>query len=389
MPDLTTMYVSLKLRNPLVAASAGTTERLERMKKAEDHGIGAIVMKSLFEEEVCRIAPTPRYKIIRRSLNGWSSFVFYSYEQASEWGLERYAEELRRAREALSIPVIPSINCITDEGWVHYARTLEQAGALALELNVSCPHGSIIFRGPDEAVAEMVRVTRLVREAVNIPIVVKMSPQLTSPLATAKALEEAGANGVVMFNRLVGLDIDVEEERPVLHGGYAGHGGPWGIHYPLRWITEAYPQLKIDIAGSGGVSSGQDVVKYLLAGATVVQMCTAIMLQGYQVIARVIQELENWMESKGYASISEFRGKVSGNSILSTAEVNRTHNKKAFLTQRCNNCRRCVPVCLFSAIEIIDEKVQIKEEACDGCGLCVEVCNRNGVKLIYTTEVRE
>lgn len=382
MPDLTTTYVGLKLRNPLVAASAGTTERLERMKKAEDQGIGAIVMKSLFEEEVCRIAPTPRYKIIRHSLNGWSSFVFYSYEQASEWGLERYAEELRRAREALSIPVIPSINCITDEGWIRYARTLEQAGAPALELNVSCPHGSIIFRGPDEAVAEMVRVTRLVREAVSIPIVVKMSPQLTSPLATAKALEEAGANGVVMFNRLVGLDIDVEEERPILHGGYAGHGGPWAIHYPLRWITEAYPQLKIDIAGSGGVSSGQDVVKYLLAGATVVQVCTAILLEGYGVIGRLLGKLQEWMERKGYQDIPSFRGKVSGKKILGTKEVDRQHDKKAYLTERCNSCGRCVATCLFEAIEIDREKrVQIKEEACDGCGLCVEICARKGVEL--------
>ena len=332
MSNLTTTYVGLKLRSPIIAGSAGITETVERMKKAEDNGAGAVVMKSLFEEEVSRTSPTPRFKLIKydkglRNDKAKNGFSLYSYEQGSGWGLERYAEEVYRAKKELDIPVIASINCISEEGWVSYAIRLEEAGADALEINLSCPHGSIIFRGR-EVEKSILDTVKLVRENVSLPIIAKISSQLTSPVQIVKEIESIGANGITVFNRLTGLDIDIEEERPIMHQGYAGYGGCWTVHKSLRWISEIFPQVRIDISGSGGVCTTEDIVKYLLAGATTVQTVTAIFLDGYRIIEEFLQGLKKYMNSKGYQRIEDFRGKISSK-IKGTYEIKRDHYLKA------------------------------------------------------------
>ena len=141
MPNLETRFAGLTLKNPIIASSAGITETVERMRKCQDHGAAAVVMKSYFEKEISRQAPTPRFRIIHHNLQRDKTFTLFSYEQASEWDLGRYAEEVAKAKAELDIKIIPSINCTTEEHWVESARTLEQAGADAIELNTSCPHG--------------------------------------------------------------------------------------------------------------------------------------------------------------------------------------------------------------------------------------------------------
>ncbi len=327
MADLTTQYVGLTLKSPIVIASAGITETVERMEKCQENGAGAVVMKSYFEEEISRISPTPRFKVLRHDMGKDKTFTLFSYEQASSWDIHRYAQEVSAAKSKLYMKIIPSINCITDEGWVESAKILEAAGADALELNTSCPHGSITFRG--QAVEETIfNTVRLVREAVSLPVVAKISPMITSPMGLAKGLEEVGIQGVTIFNRMTGLEIDIEEEAPVMHGGYAGHGGPWAVQYPLRWISEIRPQLKIDIAGSGGVSSWQDVVKHLLVGANVVQTCTAVIMNGYEVIGELLAGLEEYMDRKGYETIDDFRGKVNTR-IIGTHDIDRERKFRA------------------------------------------------------------
>ena len=327
MADLTTKYVGLTLKSPIVVASAGITETVERMKKCQDNGAGALVMKSYFEEEISRISPTPRFKVLRHDMGKNKTFSLFSYEQASTWDVHRYAQEVTNAKSQLDIKIIPSINCITDEGWVESAKIMEKAGADALELNTSCPHGSITFRGG--AVEDTIfNTVRLVREAVSLPIVAKISPMVTSPIGLAKGLEEIGVQGVTIFNRMTGLEIDIEEEAPIMHGGYAGHGGPWAVQYPLRWISQIRPEIKINIAGSGGVSSWQDVVKFILVGANVVQTCTAVVMNGYEVIGELLAGLEEYMDRKGYETLDDFRGRVS-NRILGTHEIDRTFKYRA------------------------------------------------------------
>lgn len=323
MVSLKTKYVGLDLETPIIVGAAGITETVERMRRAEENGAGAVVMKSLFESEISRTSPTPRFKIIRHNMGSYKTFTLFSYEQASVWGPDRYAEEVANAKAKLKIKVIASIDCLTEEGWVSYARKMEEAGADALEVNVSCPHASITFFGK-EVEKEILKVVRLVREAVSIPIIPKLSPQLTSPLSLVHALKDIGANGVTIFNRATGVDIDIEAEQPILHRGYAGHGGPWAIMYPLRWISAIAPQVDIDISSSGGVSCPEDVIKYLLAGATTVQVCTAVYMHGYEIIKELVRGLERFMETKGYHHIEDFRGKVCAR-ILSTDQIDRRH----------------------------------------------------------------
>ncbi|NOZ20968.1 MAG: FAD-dependent oxidoreductase [Planctomycetes bacterium] len=322
MANLETTYVGLKLKSPIIIASSGITERVELLKKCEDNGAGAAVMKSYFEEAVCRHSPSPRYRVIHHDMGKEKTFTFMSYEQASEWAIERYAQEVADAKAQLKhLKIIPSINCLTKEGWVNSAKLLEEAGADAIEMNTSCPHGSITFRGGavEKTICDMVKP---VREAISIPLVAKISPMLTSPLALVKALEEIGVDGVTIFNRMTALEIDIDAEKPIMHEGYMGHGGPWAMLYPLRWISQIKPEVKIDISGSGGVMTWEDVVKYILTGATAVQTCTAVMLNGYEIIRDFLDGLAEYMDRKGYKRLEDFRGNVTPK-ILGTEEVDR------------------------------------------------------------------
>jgi len=325
--NLETTYAGLKLRSPIIVASAGITETVDRMRKCQENGAGAVVMKSYFEEAVCRVSPTPRFRVIHHDMGREKTFTFMSYEQASEWDIERYAQEVADAKSQLDIRIIPSLNCITPAGWVGGARLLEQAGADAIELNTSCPHGSITFRG--RAVEQtIIETVKAIRDAVSLPLVAKLSPMLTSPVGLVKELEKVGVNGVTIFNRMTALEIDIETETPVMHQGYMGHGGPWAIMYPLRWISEIRPQVHIDIAGSGGVSSWEDVVKYILAGATVVQTCTGVYLNGYAFIRELLTGLEQHLATKGYGTLDDLRGRAAGR-IRGTNDIDRRHRYKA------------------------------------------------------------
>lgn len=385
--DLSTSYVGLKLKNPIIIASSGLTENLKNMKKVEESGAGALVVKSFFEEEVCRVSPTPRFEIINRNMGPLRSQTFYSFEQASPFSEEEYFKEVSRALNTLSIPVIPSINCITDEGWIKYSKMAEKVGTPALELNVSCPHASISFRGQnvDDTI---INTARLVRKNVKIPLIVKIPIQLSSPLAMAKQLENIGIDGVVMFNRLTGLDIDLDKEKPILHGGYAGHGGPWAFNYTLRWIATSRPHLNLSISASGGVGSGEDTAKYILAGADAVQICSIIYLMGYEIIPRIIEGLKRFMEKKGYNSPSDFKGKVSGKAILGNYEINRRHYLKAYIDPSlCNSCGICKRVCIYDAPIKRDRKYFITD-LCDGCGLCEKLCPTKAISMVSLEEIK-
>ncbi|PMQ00855.1 MAG: dihydroorotate dehydrogenase [Dictyoglomus sp. NZ13-RE01] len=379
--DLSTNYVGLRLKNPIIVASSGLTENLKNMKKVEENGAGALVVKSLFEEEVCRVSPTPRFEIISRTMGPLRSQTLYSFEQASPFSPEEYFKEVSKALSILSIPVIPSINCITNEGWLKYSKMAQEINAPALELNVSCPHASISFRGQDVD-DTIINTAKLVRENVDIPLIVKLPMQLSSPLAVAKELERIGINGIVMFNRLTGLDIDLEKEKPIMHGGYAGHGGPWALNYTLRWISTSSPHLNISISASGGVGSGDDIVKYIMVGADAVQVCSIIYLMGYEIISSLLNGVKRFMENKGYTSLEDFRGKVSGKAILGNYEIDRRHYLKAQIDENlCNACGICKKVCIYDAPIPKDGKYFITE-LCDGCGLCPKLCPQKAITMV-------
>jgi dihydroorotate dehydrogenase subfamily 1 len=320
-PRLAVTYCGLGLRSPVIVASCAWTETAEQMRRCEDNGAGAVVVKSYTDDPMMRASPTPRFRLLRRGGLKQASATLYSYEQAPAMDEKAFADEIAKAKGLLHIPVIASIVCVHDENWISAARAVEAAGADALELNVSCPHGSISFFGGDVE-NDIVRVAGLVREAVGLPLILKVPPQLTTPASMVRRLQDTGIQGVVMFNRFSGLDIDVEAEAPILHGGYAGHGGAWALQYSLRWIATTSPHVSLDISASGGPHSAEDVVKLILAGAKTVQVGTAIYFEGLEVLRLFNHGIAEWMERKGYSSIEQFRG-IAAARVKKTEEIDR------------------------------------------------------------------
>lgn len=388
MADLSTCFCGLRLRNPIVAAPAGITETADRLKRCEDAGCGAAVIKSYFEYEPARHSPTPRFKLLRHQLGRRTSFTLYSFEQANVYGLDDFGEQIRRATEQCQIPIISSINCMTPERWEEAAAVSAQAGAQAIELNASCPHGTHLMAKSAmlETMLQALQAAR--RGAPDTPLIPKVTGQLDNPAAVVRALAAQGADAVVMFNRFTGLDIDLETEQPVMHGGYAGHGGPWAINFVLRWVSETYPGLPIPIAASGGVCSGGDAAKLILCGATVVQVCTAIVMEGYPAVTRILQELNEWMERQGHSDLETIRGTVCAR-IKGNEDVERRQTCVATIdTEKCVLCDTCKRVCIYGAAQLSRAQYVVCPQTCVGCGLCVELCPVGAVSLSPLPEPR-
>ena len=319
MPTLKMQFVGLELSSPVIAGSAAITKDLDQMRRAEDAGAGAVIMKGFSDIEAMRVSPAPRYHLIEHELADRDAFTFYSYEQASSMDAHAYAEEVARTVEALSIPVIANIDCQSIESWLENTAIVAQAGPAALEINVSCPHGSIAFSGEDVE-RRILDVVRAVREQIDLPLIVKLTPQLTSPTAFVNSIEEIGAEAVTMFNRFTGLEVDVSEGRPVMHGGYAGHGGPWARNFVLRWVNTVSPQTNLQISASGGVSEPEHVLAYIMAGANTVQVCTGIYLEGFEILTRVNRQIEEFLAARGTEALDDLRGAVTEH-ILSLIHI--------------------------------------------------------------------
>lgn len=332
MPTLKTTFVGLDLRSPIIAGSAAITRDLDQMKRAEDAGAGAVIMKGFSDIEAMRTSPAPRYRLIQHEMADRDAFTFYSYEQASHLDAHEYADELARTVEALSIPVIANIDCQDLESWLRNTAIIAEAGPAALEINVSCPHGSIAFSGQDVE-RRILEVVEGVREQIDLPLIVKLTPQLTSPTSFVKAVEQIGVEAVTMFNRFTGLEVDVETGLPVMHGGYAGHGGPWARNFVLRWVNTISPQTGLEISASGGVSEPEHVLAYIMAGAQTVQVCTGIYLEGFEILTRLNARVLEFLEARGIETLDELRG-VMTERITPLEEVDRRHDIVAEIRPR-------------------------------------------------------
>ncbi len=379
--DLSVTVTGIRFTAPFIVASAGNTENVRQLKLAEKNGAAGAVMKSLFENSAARRSPTPRFKIIRYGENRTDSdYTLYSYEQASEWDEHRYAQEVETARRELKMPVIPSINCVTMKGWKTYAKAMEDAGAPAIEINISCSHDSVSTRA-DDVEKDTAEVIAAVRSAVRVPIWLKMTPQLTNPVRAAKLFEQAGADALVMFNRFGGMDIDPETEAPVMHRGWGGHGGKYSIHYNLRWIAAASDKISVPIIASGGAHTAGDIMKFILAGARLVQICTAFIMDGYGIIPRIRRDLESWMRRKDYSSINAISGRAARR-VLGSGQIDRRQTKTARIrNEDCTLCGLCKTVCYYFTVEIIDSNYTVTA-ACTGCGLCAERCPVSCIDMV-------
>lgn len=304
--DLSTAYLGLTLRSPLVASSAPHNADLDVLRALEAHGAGAVVLPSVFEEQILAERQTLQRQAQLPASGFAEAQTYFPLYAGYGFGTERYLDILRRAKQALTIPVIASLNCISEEGWGDYAGALAEAGADALELNIYFIPADPGLSGSDVE-RRYVAILQRVKAAVRIPVAVKLNPYLSAPLSMAQDLAAAGADGLVLFNRFYQPDIDVAALRLKLTLELST---PSEMRLPLLWLAVLHGRVPASLGASTGVELPQDVLKYLLAGADVVMSTSALLRHGVQHMAVLRAGLADLLAARG-ASLAEVRGRMS------------------------------------------------------------------------------
>ncbi len=306
--DLSTTYLGLELANPVVASSGPLVATVDGIKSVAAGGVGAIVLHSLFEEQL-RQDVNREIDLVEAHEASFAEALDYfpTTPITTKNAAFAYLSLVERAAKAVDVPIIASLNGADLGGWVEFAHELENAGASALELNIYYVPGDVSVPGV-QVVERHIEIVEMVREAVDLPVSVKMSPSFSSPGHVALSLVEAGADGLVLFNRHLTPDIDVE--TLTVTSGFdlsTSHEG----RLPRTWIAAIRNHTTASLAGSSGVETADDVVKYLLAGADVVMTTAALLRHGASYARVLVEGLAEWMSRKGFASVAEFRGKLA------------------------------------------------------------------------------
>ncbi|WP_428604119.1 dihydroorotate dehydrogenase-like protein [Sedimenticola sp.] len=305
--DLRTTYLGLPLKNPLVPSASPLSRSLDTAKQLEDAGAAALVMYSLFEEELQHDQQVMDDYLNNQALGHAEAASFLPLHSNMLSRQESYLEQLTRLKQALDIPVIASLNGVTHGGWISHGKALQEAGADALELNVYYIAGDSTVSG-SEVERRYIDLLHQLRQHVTLPIAMKLSPQFSSVAHMVSHLEKAGAAGVSLFNRLYQPDIDIDSLRvaPRLQLSSSAES-----LLALRWIAMLHGQVKLTLAATGGVHDYQDALKMLLAGADVVHLCSALLLHGAGRLTQILNDMTQWLEESPYDSIEQLKGVLS------------------------------------------------------------------------------
>ena len=306
--NLKTSYLGLDLKNPLIASSSRLTGDMRSIMQCIDNGIGAIVLKSLFEEQI-------RLEAESKTRAGSANEYYYWFTEAKEKvvglsleeNLDKYLKFVENVKEYSNVPVISSINCTTAEDWPQFASAIERAGADALELNIAL--FPFDLNVPSIDLEDLyVDILKSVKKEVHIPVSIKLGYYFTNLCSVANKLVASGADGLVLFNRYYRHDIDIDTQKVISENHMSS---PDEIHIPMRWIGLLKGNdINCDIAASTGVHDFQGAIKQILAGADAVQLCSALYLHGIPYIKTMLKEMENWMEKNHFSSVDAFRGKA-------------------------------------------------------------------------------
>jgi dihydroorotate dehydrogenase (fumarate) len=321
MIDLTTNYLNLTLKNPIVASASPLCESLDNIRRLEDHGIAAVVLPSLFEEQLTLESEALHADLSRGAQSFAESLNYFPKLNTYNLGPDGYLELIRKAKASVSVPVIGSLNGVSQGGWIRYAREMEQAGADAIELNVYS-----IVTDPDLAADRVEQgyadLVRAVKQSVRIPVAVKLSHFFSAPANAASRLDAAGADALVLFNRFYQPDFDVEalEVVPSLT-----LSRPQELLLRLHWVAIIFGHVRADLAITGGVHSARDVLKAAMAGARVAMMTSALLHNGVEHLGVVLNELVTWMEEHEYESIRQMCGSMSQRNVPDPAAFQRAN----------------------------------------------------------------
>ncbi|MEG1838043.1 MAG: dihydroorotate dehydrogenase-like protein [Bacteroidaceae bacterium] len=321
MIDLTTTFAGLKLKNPIIIGSSGLTSNAENNKKLEAAGAGAIVLKSIFEEQITLQA---------NQMNSNSSYAEGSdglLDYLRSYSLSQQLELIKDSKKICNIPIIASINCFSNSEWVDYAHKMELAGADAIELNILAVQTAVDYQY-GEFEQRHIDILQKVKSKINIPIIMKLGNNLTNPVTLINQLYANGAAAVVLFNRFYQPNIDIEKMK---YSSNEVFSNPSDLSTPLRWVAICSATVnKIDYAASGGVYDGASVVKSILAGASAVEICSTIYQNGKSWTLMMLNVLEGWMDKNGYEHISQFKGLMNAKDIKGINMFERTQFLKYF-----------------------------------------------------------
>lgn len=319
--DLTTTYMGLKLKHPVVASSSPLSGTIDGIKRLEDGGAAAIVMFSLFEEQIRHENEAFSHLMESGTQSFAESLSYFPEVEDFAVGPDSYLNLLRRATEELDIPVIASLNCVTSEGWIDYARQMEQAGAKGLELNIYGIEADVDISGK-EVEQRYLDILVAVKSTVSIPVALKLSPFFSAMGHMAKRFDQAGADALVLFNRFYQPDLDINELEvaPTLE-----LSSPNEIRLPLLWIALLHGKVNASLGATRGVDSADEVIKYLLAGADTVMTTSALLRNGPAYTTSLVDGLKSWMESRGFSSIARMRGSMSYRKVANPGAFERAN----------------------------------------------------------------
>jgi len=391
--DLGVTVGSLRLENPFILASAPPTADGRFIRKAFDLGWAGAVIKTIKPDELEIEDVSPRFSILKDrkgSVIGFENFELVSKKNISYW-----SNEIRTIKKEYpgKILIASIMADLQEESWVKLSRQMEQAGVDALELNFSCPHG-MPEKGIGSAIGQNAgvsgKITGWVKSAVSIPVIVKLSPNVTDIRTIATEVQAAGADAIAAINTvqcLVGVDIETFEPLPNV-GGFSTYGGYSGLAVKpigLRCVSQISQCVDVPVYGIGGISQWQDAVEYIAVGAGAVQICTEVMLHGFAVIKTMLKGLENYMQRKDITSLSDICG-LASQKMISHESLNRQCFVKAEIVdaKKCILCQKCMTACHESGYEAIhanEQGIIIDENKCDGCSLCSFVCPKEIINM--------
>ncbi len=322
--DLSTTYLGLKLKNPLVAGAGPLSRDLDTLRHMEDAGISAAVLDSLFEEQIRHDEGELDHYLTQGTESFAEALSYFPRPSEFTKGPEEYLEYIAKAKAKVSIPVIASLNGVSAGGWMEYARKMQEAGADAIELNIYyVPANPALSGGEIEQM--YVDALKAVKAAVTIPVALKLSPFFSNMAFTARQLSNAGADGLVLFNRFYQPDIDLDTLEVVPNLVLSS---PSEMRLPLRWIAILYGQVAADIAGSSGVHRAEDVIKTVMAGASCVQVCSALIVHGVKRGTEMLKGMESWMAEHDYESVTQMKGSMSQRNCPEPAAFERANYMK-------------------------------------------------------------
>jgi len=326
--DLTTRYLGLNLRTPLVPSASPLSDDVDNIKRMEDAGASAVVLHSLFEEQVRGEQEAVQYHMMYGTDSFPESLTFFPKPAEFITGPEEYLSQIRRAKESVRIPIIASLNGMAIGAWIDYAKKIQQAGADAVELNLYSV-STEMDRTSAEIEQGYIDIVKAVKSVVNIPVAVKLSPYFSNMANMAKRLDRVGVNALVLFNRFYQPDINLDslevQTNIIL-------STPHEMRLPLRWIAILYGRIKANLAATSGIHGASDVLKMLMAGADVTMLCSTLMKNGIEMIGRIETEMSDWLAEHDYQSVSQLQGSMSQKYCADPSAFERAHYMRAIMS---------------------------------------------------------